>query len=405
MKARQIGRWMLLLGALVSGAVLLSGCSAGGFQQLAQLFDNLAKAFGTAGQTARQAGDAIGKIADATRPPAAPTQDPGAGDVLGGRRGTTTGGTGANPPGRWAVDPEKVGKAIENLDQKMSDLKAVLQADLPTDTVRALQTILDDMGKLRDRLAAASSLASSDAAEIAAMQARLAQMSADYEALCARAQGLVAAIQWADTQFGAVVAQIMQWKTALFGPGDDPGKPVEPPAIATKPDATKPDVTQPDADKPEPAKPTPPAKPAAKSVGERVSDAALNMADKYSESWSYPYVPETRGGPDGSLGWLGCAQVVSTALKNAGQMDRTILNCPDLMDHLEHTRGWKRVNPPPWKPGDVLTWGDDDHIGIVVANGNSLMAMSNSSSEARPVLHGIERDRVGRDRCRVVRKS
>ena len=91
-----------------------------------------------------------------------------------------------------------------------------------------------------------------------------------------------------------------------------------------------------------------------------------------------------------------CAQVVSTALKNAGAMNRVVLNCRTLISDLRK-KGWKEVSVPPFQEGDVITWktydytGDgvkdpDTHVGVMVKQGNSFMAMNNSSRLRTPRL-------------------
>lgn len=106
---------------------------------------------------------------------------------------------------------------------------------------------------------------------------------------------------------------------------------------------------------------------------------------------NFPYAPETDGGR------LGCAQVVSTALKNAGVLSRISLGVRVVVNDL-HARGWRDVTAPPFQAGDVICWrtydfdGDgrddpDTHIGIAMASGNSVQAMSNSSSQRMPRLH------------------
>jgi len=105
---------------------------------------------------------------------------------------------------------------------------------------------------------------------------------------------------------------------------------------------------------------------------------------------NFPYDPLTNGGR------LGCAQVVSTALKNAGVMSRIVLNCHGVMNDLV-SKGWKYVQVPPYRAGDVITWktydstGDgvmdpDTHIGIAVESGNNVQVMNNSSSQRMPRL-------------------
>jgi uncharacterized protein YgiM (DUF1202 family) len=91
-----------------------------------------------------------------------------------------------------------------------------------------------------------------------------------------------------------------------------------------------------------------------------------------------------------------CAQVVSTALRNAGAMDRVVLNVRSLVSDLR-AKGWRDVQAPPFQQGDVITWktydytGDgikdpDTHVGVMVKEGNSFMAMNNSSRLRTPRL-------------------
>jgi hypothetical protein len=91
-------------------------------------------------------------------------------------------------------------------------------------------------------------------------------------------------------------------------------------------------------------------------------------------------------------GNLGCAQVVTTALKAAGVVNKIQLNCDRAVADLKAV-GWQKVKAPPYADGDVLTWttsrGPGRHIGIVVKSGNSYKAMSNSSSKRCPRFHDI----------------
>lgn len=102
-------------------------------------------------------------------------------------------------------------------------------------------------------------------------------------------------------------------------------------------------------------------------------------------------------GAEVDYGNKACAQVVSTALKNAGAMDRVVLNCRAIISDLR-AKGWQEVSVPPFCEGDVITWktydytGDgvddpDTHVGIIVKEGNSFMSMSNSSRLRTPRLH------------------
>lgn len=105
---------------------------------------------------------------------------------------------------------------------------------------------------------------------------------------------------------------------------------------------------------------------------------------------NFPYDPLTNGGR------LGCAQVVSTALKNAGVMSKIVLNVHGVMNDLL-AKGWKYAQVPPYRAGDIVTWktydatgdgvmDDDSHIGIAVESGNNVQVMNNSSSQRMPRL-------------------
>ncbi len=101
-------------------------------------------------------------------------------------------------------------------------------------------------------------------------------------------------------------------------------------------------------------------------------------------------------GPEVDYGNLACAQVVSTALKNAGVLPAAVLNVRSVVSQLKD-RGWVEVHPPPYQEGDVITWktydytGDgvkdpDTHVGIMVKDGNTFKAMNNSSRLRMPRL-------------------
>lgn len=101
-------------------------------------------------------------------------------------------------------------------------------------------------------------------------------------------------------------------------------------------------------------------------------------------------------GSEVSGGRLACAQVATTALKNAGALNNVHLNCRSAVTDLK-SKGWKEVSVPPFREGDVILWktydytGDgikdpDTHIGIMVKEGNTFKAMNNSSSLRTPRL-------------------
>ena len=136
-----------------------------------------------------------------------------------------------------------------------------------------------------------------------------------------------------------------------------------------------------------------------------VQQRVVAEAQKLVGKTNFPYAPATNGGR------LGCAQVVSTALKSAGVLSIVKLGVSAVVSDL-HARGWKDVNAPPFKAGDVICWrtydrdGDgrkdpDTHIGIAMGSGNSVQAMSNSSSQRMPRLTSATYVPV----TRVVRKA
>ncbi len=134
------------------------------------------------------------------------------------------------------------------------------------------------------------------------------------------------------------------------------------------------------------------------SVQGKVVNAAKQLVDKYSVSGSFPYAPETNGGN------LGCAQVVTTALKAAGVLNRTSLACVETIDLLENV-GWKSVKVPPFQAGDVIFWetyrSGPSHVGIIMTSGNSATAMSNSSSQHKPRYHDANYQKI----VKVMRKA
>jgi hypothetical protein len=131
----------------------------------------------------------------------------------------------------------------------------------------------------------------------------------------------------------------------------------------------------------------------APSKGTGAIDRVVTEALKLANVKKFPYAAETKGGK------LGCAQVVSTALKAAGVMRSTTLVVSGVKRGVK-SAGWKEVKPPP-KNGDVICWstydstGDgkkdpDTHVGIVIERNGTLYAMNNSSSKRRPVLVALK---------------
>ncbi len=133
------------------------------------------------------------------------------------------------------------------------------------------------------------------------------------------------------------------------------------------------------------------------SVQGKVVNAAKQLVDKYSKSGSFPYASGTNGGR------LGCAQVVTTALKAAGVLNQTSLGCVQTIGLLEKA-GWKSVKVPPYQAGDVIFWETykkgPSHVGIIMNSGNNVTAMSNSSSQRKPRYHNANYQKV----VKVMRK-
>ncbi len=169
---------------------------------------------------------------------------------------------------------------------------------------------------------------------------------------------------------------------------------------------------------------TPTVTPAAEgSSAARLVNSAAELVQQYRQSGSFPY--------DGVDPNYGCAYVVNTALDRAGMgvandfasrvrvvwRENQHPNNPGIgtVDKLLEN-GWVETSAPPYQAGDIITWNtrgtnvsaqeargtaDESHIGIIMASGNNVMAMSNDSVNHRPRIHPA-------DYCppvRVLRKS
>jgi hypothetical protein len=113
----------------------------------------------------------------------------------------------------------------------------------------------------------------------------------------------------------------------------------------------------------------------------KVAQVAASFPKKYARSGSFKYAAGTQNGN------LGCANVVSKALQAAGVKIKGSLAVDGVKSQLK-AAGWKVFSPPPYKAGDVIIWKakpKHKHIGIIARNGNSLMAMNNSSSQKKPI--------------------
>jgi hypothetical protein len=120
--------------------------------------------------------------------------------------------------------------------------------------------------------------------------------------------------------------------------------------------------------------------------------AAAEHYIKYAEPYSFPYLPETNNGRQG------CAQVVNSIFESAGlpifgQTGEDYYNRIRVIATADRLKemGWEEVTPPPYQAGDVITWNTtgspNSHIGIIMATGNNVRAISNSTSYGRPRFH------------------
>lgn len=128
--------------------------------------------------------------------------------------------------------------------------------------------------------------------------------------------------------------------------------------------------------------------------------SAAEHYKRYAVPHSFPYAGPTNNGRSG------CAQVVNSILEGIrtdeypnglhlfGENPRSgseawynRLRVIQTLDRLRQL-GWQEVTPPPYQAGDIIAWNttgtDDSHIGVVMASGNNVQAISNSSSYGRP---------------------
>lgn len=115
----------------------------------------------------------------------------------------------------------------------------------------------------------------------------------------------------------------------------------------------------------------------------------------------FPYAPGTEDGE------LGCADVVSTALINAGVLagNELELAVTGLDERLRTKHGWTAVQAP-YRDGDVIIWGPragqtHGHVGILIVDGAKVTCVNNSSSKKAVIQMDLE----GYDRpvVRVIR--
>lgn len=123
-------------------------------------------------------------------------------------------------------------------------------------------------------------------------------------------------------------------------------------------------------------------------MAQAIRQAAYNLPDPF------PYKPGTENGN------LGCADVVSHALIEAGAMQQSVHDLAVAgVDRKLTAKGWREVPEGQYQDGDVIIWGPTSggshkHIGIIVIENGQTYAINNSSSQRRPtktLLSGYNR--------------
>lgn len=114
-------------------------------------------------------------------------------------------------------------------------------------------------------------------------------------------------------------------------------------------------------------------------MAQAIRQAAYNLPDPF------PYKPGTQNGN------LGCADVVSHALIEAGAMQQSEHDLAVAgVDRKLTAKGWREVPEGQYQDGDVIIWGklpggNHKHIGIIVIENGQTYAINNSSGQKRPI--------------------
>lgn len=143
-----------------------------------------------------------------------------------------------------------------------------------------------------------------------------------------------------------------------------------------------------------------PAAPDSSTAADQLQQRIVKASKGLAALPSFPYAPGTGGRETGSLG---CANVVSKALCNAGVLGGLILDCWQLRDHLKEA-GWSvETRSPAYRSGDVVFWSTydwnqdgtrdaDTHTGIIVRENGRLYVMHNGrgpGGEKKPVMERL----------------
>lgn len=120
------------------------------------------------------------------------------------------------------------------------------------------------------------------------------------------------------------------------------------------------------------------------SLGSKIVAAMRALPDPF------PYEPETNGGQ------LGCANVVSRGLKDAGVLQKLELSVDGLVGALK-ARGWAAIQKP-YGDGDVIVWSatassnGHKHVGVLDADGAKVWALDNSSSQRKVICEDLSKN-------------
>ena len=387
--AKQMIRGVFCVFTAVWMSVLLCGCDAASvLDKIQKVTDSIGKAFSGVSQALGQTKTAISNIKQVFDQPTPtnPTPSTGGGSVSTGRRPSSVPTT---PPADAPINQEAIDQGISKIDERIQDLNNLIAGDIPAEHKKTLQGIVQKLQELRSQLDSTKVNGPEFQGKAQELQQKIAQMEQQYKDLVAQSQFVVSSIATISNSVGQLMDRVRNWASSLFGSitGAPPAVTQQPPTNPTNP--SNPPTTQ-----------NPPSSPS--STGE-LQTRVVNEAEKLTAFGpdEFPYQEATRGS-SGVLGSLGCAQVVSTALINAGILDNTILLTTGVMDALAE-KGWVEMSPdnpdpakrvPPYQAGDVVTWtttssspgqgGEDGHIGIIVENGNSVKAMHNSYNGGNP---------------------
>jgi hypothetical protein len=378
--------WMLVL---IPALVLLPGCD---LQKIVREIGNLSQKFAndvkTASTKIKRVSKEVNGIKKDLTPKTSGTSTTNNSSSIDGGRDTEPTTSPDATASSWPIDPKKLGKAVEQIDAQIAVIQSLEQLDIPAEQKGGLSFVRDEMQKVRNDLAGLRNLDNAQMKKIKDLETRLAQLENQYQDMISRAKVISSTIDSINEKIASVIGTIKNWTGSLFnGSSSSPStnnSGTNPPVV-TKPSG--PSTNEPDK-----------APQVISEMQKRIQDAAmglLNYGPAGTEN-GFPYDCPPR---------VGCANVVSQALKQAGVFDQLFLGVggkPNraegypygVIDELVEEKGWMMIpvsDVPPYQAGDVVAWRTysdtgDDHIGIIVQNGSGMAAVHNSSNRQRPVL-------------------